>query len=152
MGWAEGEVDWAYTGRARLWHSTDGVPLQGILYKPDGFDETQQYPMMVYFYERFSDGLRCGAEVFHTLKKVLGGRGLRAGQVIGSTDPAGEADPSDPVAPREMLATIYQALGVDQEDRRDEDERGVAAVVAAVRLEHRADRGLRLWSPHHRSP
>lgn len=39
------------------WTLSDGVPLQGILYKPEGFDPTQQYPMMVYFYERSSDGL-----------------------------------------------------------------------------------------------
>lgn len=46
-------------GTAELveWNSNDGVPLQGILYKPDGFDPTQKYPMMVYFYERMSDRL-----------------------------------------------------------------------------------------------
>ena len=46
---------------------------------------------------------------------LLGGRGLRGGQVIGETDPAGEADPTDPVAPADMLATIYQALDVEQD-------------------------------------
>jgi len=46
-------------GTAELveWTSNDGIPLQGILYKPDDFDPTQQYPMVVYFYERLSDGL-----------------------------------------------------------------------------------------------
>ena len=46
-------------GTAELveWTSTDGIPLQGILYKPEGFDASQEYPMMVYFYERNSDGL-----------------------------------------------------------------------------------------------
>ena len=46
-------------GTAELvrWHSVDGMPLEGILYKPEGFDPSQQYPMMVYFYERNSDGL-----------------------------------------------------------------------------------------------
>ena len=39
------------------WTSADGIPLQGILYKPEGFDPSQQYPMMVYFYERNSDDL-----------------------------------------------------------------------------------------------
>jgi dipeptidyl aminopeptidase/acylaminoacyl peptidase len=50
------EYSW---GTAELveWTSNDGIPLQGILYKPDDFDPTQQYPMMVYFYERLSDGL-----------------------------------------------------------------------------------------------
>ena len=46
-------------GTAELveWTSNDGASLQGILYKPDGFDPTQKYPMMVYFYERMSDRL-----------------------------------------------------------------------------------------------
>jgi acetyl esterase/lipase len=46
-------------GTAELveWVSNDGTPLQGILAKPEGFDPTKKYPMMVYFYERMSDGL-----------------------------------------------------------------------------------------------
>ena len=46
-------------GTAELvhWRSADGIPLQGILYKPEGFDPSRKYPMMVYFYERSSDGL-----------------------------------------------------------------------------------------------
>jgi dipeptidyl aminopeptidase/acylaminoacyl peptidase len=39
------------------WVSNDGIPIQGILIKPEGFDPRQKYPMMVYFYERSSDGL-----------------------------------------------------------------------------------------------
>ncbi|WP_419160932.1 prolyl oligopeptidase family serine peptidase [Candidatus Palauibacter sp.] len=39
------------------WMSSDRTPLDGILIKPDGFDPSQQYPLMVYFYERMSDGL-----------------------------------------------------------------------------------------------
>ncbi len=46
-------------GSAELvsWTSLDGIPLRGILYKPEGFDPAQQYPMIVYFYEKMSDGL-----------------------------------------------------------------------------------------------
>lgn len=46
-------------GTAELvhWDATDGQKLDGILYKPDGFDPSQKYPMMVYFYERNSDTL-----------------------------------------------------------------------------------------------
>ncbi|NJD11343.1 MAG: S9 family peptidase [Gemmatimonadetes bacterium] len=46
-------------GTAELvtWRSGDGELLQGVLYKPDGFDPAKRYPMMVYFYERMSDGL-----------------------------------------------------------------------------------------------
>lgn len=39
------------------WINADGVPLQGLLYKPEGFDPAKKYPMIVYFYERLSDGL-----------------------------------------------------------------------------------------------
>ncbi|MBN1542531.1 S9 family peptidase [candidate division KSB1 bacterium] len=43
-------------GTAELvkWRSQDGVPLDGILYKPENFDSTKKYPMIVYFYERTS--------------------------------------------------------------------------------------------------
>jgi dipeptidyl aminopeptidase/acylaminoacyl peptidase len=46
-------------GTAELidWRSADGEVLQGVLYKPDGFDPSQRYPMMVYFYERLSDNV-----------------------------------------------------------------------------------------------
>ncbi|MEM8486444.1 MAG: prolyl oligopeptidase family serine peptidase [Bacteroidota bacterium] len=46
-------------GTAELteWVSLDGIPLQGILYKPEDFDASKQYPMMVYFYEKLSQNL-----------------------------------------------------------------------------------------------
>jgi dipeptidyl aminopeptidase/acylaminoacyl peptidase len=46
-------------GTAELvhWLSDDGVPLKGILFKPDDFDPTRQYPMMVYMYEQLSQNL-----------------------------------------------------------------------------------------------
>lgn len=46
-------------GSAELveWNSDDNQPLQGILFKPDGFDPSRKYPMVVYFYEKLSDGL-----------------------------------------------------------------------------------------------
>ncbi|MBX2899343.1 MAG: S9 family peptidase [Cyclobacteriaceae bacterium] len=37
--------------------SLDNVPLQGLLYKPENFDPKKKYPMLVYFYEKSSDGL-----------------------------------------------------------------------------------------------
>jgi dipeptidyl aminopeptidase/acylaminoacyl peptidase len=37
--------------------NTDGVPLQGILYKPENFDPHKKYPMIVYLYERLSQNL-----------------------------------------------------------------------------------------------
>ena len=46
-------------GSAELveWTSNDGIPLQGMLFKPDGFDPAKEYPLLVYFYERMSDGV-----------------------------------------------------------------------------------------------
>lgn len=37
--------------------SLDNVPLEGLLYKPENFDPTKKYPMLVYFYEKSSDQL-----------------------------------------------------------------------------------------------
>ena len=39
------------------WRSSDGIPLKGLLYKPENFDSTRQYPMVVYFYEQRSQNL-----------------------------------------------------------------------------------------------
>ncbi len=39
------------------WTSLDGVPLEGLLYKPENFDPKRKYPMITYFYERNSDNL-----------------------------------------------------------------------------------------------
>ncbi len=39
------------------WTSIDNIPLQGLLYKPEGFDPKKKYPMIVYFYEKESDNL-----------------------------------------------------------------------------------------------
>ncbi|MBX3173126.1 MAG: S9 family peptidase [Gemmatimonadaceae bacterium] len=39
------------------WLNSDGVPMEGLLYTPEGFDRTKQYPMLVYFYEQLSDNL-----------------------------------------------------------------------------------------------
>lgn len=39
------------------WEAFDGTPLKGILYKPEGFDVTKKYPMILYFYERKSNTL-----------------------------------------------------------------------------------------------
>jgi dipeptidyl aminopeptidase/acylaminoacyl peptidase len=39
------------------WRSEDGADLQGLLYKPEGFNPAKKYPMVVYFYESLSDNL-----------------------------------------------------------------------------------------------
>ena len=37
--------------------NTDGVPLKGVLLKPENFDPKKKYPMLVYIYEKLSQGL-----------------------------------------------------------------------------------------------
>lgn len=39
------------------WYNSDGVPLRGMLHKPEGFDPSKKYPMVVYYYEKLTDGL-----------------------------------------------------------------------------------------------
>lgn len=51
------------------WNAEDGQPLDGILYKPEGFDAEKQYPLMVYFYERNSENL-------HTYYTPAAGRSI----------------------------------------------------------------------------
>jgi dipeptidyl aminopeptidase/acylaminoacyl peptidase len=39
------------------WTSFDGIQLRGLLYKPENFDPAKKYPMIVYFYEKYSKDL-----------------------------------------------------------------------------------------------
>ena len=39
------------------WKTFDGRQAEGLLYKPDNFDPTKKYPVMVYFYRLWSDNL-----------------------------------------------------------------------------------------------
>lgn len=39
------------------WTTPKGYLSKGILYKPEDFDANKKYPMIVYFYEKLSDGL-----------------------------------------------------------------------------------------------
>lgn len=39
------------------WKTLDGQTDQGILYKPENFDPLKKYPLLVFYYERLSDGL-----------------------------------------------------------------------------------------------
>jgi len=46
-------------GTAELfnWKAYNGKDATGIVYKPENFDPKKKYPMIVYFYEKLSDGL-----------------------------------------------------------------------------------------------
>lgn len=52
------QADYSW-GTAELfsWTAYDGTPLDGLLYKPEGFDPSKKYPVMIYFYERRSENL-----------------------------------------------------------------------------------------------
>lgn len=39
------------------WKSYEGRSLRGLLYKPENFDSTKHYPMIVYFYEKYTDDI-----------------------------------------------------------------------------------------------
>ena len=55
------------------------VPMMNILNggaHADNSVDIQEFMIMPVGFDRFDEALRCGAEVFHALKKVLGGRGL----------------------------------------------------------------------------
>jgi hypothetical protein len=50
------DYNWGTVETVR-WTSSDGVPLKGLLFKPEDFDSTKQYPMIAYFYEQLSQNL-----------------------------------------------------------------------------------------------
>ncbi|MNK00334.1 Prolyl oligopeptidase family protein [compost metagenome] len=39
------------------WTSYSGIQLEGLVYKPENFDVNQEYPLLVYFYEMYSDDI-----------------------------------------------------------------------------------------------
>ena len=45
---------------------------------------------------------------------VLAGGGLRMGQAIGVTDARAEYPRERPITPEDILSTMYQVLGIDQ--------------------------------------
>jgi dipeptidyl aminopeptidase/acylaminoacyl peptidase len=49
-------INWG-TGELTQYRNADGVELKAALYKPENFDPTKRYPMMVYLYERLSQNV-----------------------------------------------------------------------------------------------
>ncbi|MFN0051291.1 MAG: DUF1501 domain-containing protein [Planctomycetales bacterium] len=65
---------------------------------------------------------------------LLAGGGMRTGQVIGSTDPLADSAKDRPIPYQDVLATLYQNLGVDpHEFIRDMFDRPVAMLSPAAR-------------------
>ncbi|WP_236059495.1 S9 family peptidase [Chitinophaga rhizophila] len=50
------EYNWG-TAELFKWTAYNGKPAEGILYKPEDFDSTKKYPVLLYFYEKLSEGL-----------------------------------------------------------------------------------------------
>ena len=50
------QFNWG-TAELVAFKNTDGVPLKGLLLKPDNFDPKKKYPMIIYIYERLTQGL-----------------------------------------------------------------------------------------------
>lgn len=48
------EYNWGTVEQVK-WTSFEGRKLEGLLYKPEDFDPAKQYPLMVYFYETYTD-------------------------------------------------------------------------------------------------
>ena len=52
----QSQFNWG-TSELYRWKAFNGKDATGILYKPEDFDSTKKYPMLIYFYEKLSDGL-----------------------------------------------------------------------------------------------
>lgn len=52
----QAEYNWG-TAELVKWTSLDGIPLEGLLIKPENFDPNKKYPMIVNFYEKSADGI-----------------------------------------------------------------------------------------------
>ncbi|HEY0896511.1 MAG TPA: prolyl oligopeptidase family serine peptidase [Sphingobacteriaceae bacterium] len=52
----QADYNWG-TAELVKWTTPKGYHSEGILYKPEDFDPARKYPMVVYFYEKLSDGL-----------------------------------------------------------------------------------------------
>jgi dipeptidyl aminopeptidase/acylaminoacyl peptidase len=50
----QSEYNWS-TVELIKWKSYSGIPLEGLVYKPEDFDATKSYPLLVYFYEMYAD-------------------------------------------------------------------------------------------------
>ena len=52
----QAQYNWG-TAELFKWKAFNGKTHEGVLYKPENFDSTKKYPMLMYFYERHSDNL-----------------------------------------------------------------------------------------------
>jgi dipeptidyl aminopeptidase/acylaminoacyl peptidase len=57
LGQQEDAYNWGTAELIEFESAFDGETMQAILYKPENFDPSKKYPMIVYFYERSTNGL-----------------------------------------------------------------------------------------------
>lgn len=50
------EYNWG-TVELVSWTTKDGIKAEGLLFKPENFDANKKYPVMIYFYEKYSQDL-----------------------------------------------------------------------------------------------
>jgi enolase len=92
----------------------------------DNSVDVQEFMVMPLGFERFSDALRCGCEIFHHLKKVLNGKGLNT--AVG--DEGGFAP--DLGSNREALDLIMEAI--EKAGYKPGEQVQIALDVAATEL------------------
>ncbi len=95
--------------------------------------DVQEFMVMPLGFERFSDALRCGVEIFHHLKKVLKGKGLNT--AVGDEGGFAPSLPSD----RDALDLIMEAI--DKAGYKPQDQVQIALDVAATEF-YDADNGV----------
>ena len=65
------------------------------------------------------------------MSAVLAGGGIKAGQIIGSTDSTGSAPKDRPLGPGDLLASIYRVLGIDHDSTiRDRQNRPIPILAS----------------------
>ncbi|WP_142686584.1 alpha/beta hydrolase family protein [Chitinophaga polysaccharea] len=52
----ERKYNW-YTSKMYTWKTSEGLSIQGVLYKPENFDSTKKYPVIINYYEKLSFNL-----------------------------------------------------------------------------------------------
>jgi dipeptidyl aminopeptidase/acylaminoacyl peptidase len=52
----QGQYLWGTVEQLK-WTTLEGKEMKGLLYKPENFDPARKYPMIIYYYERYSDKL-----------------------------------------------------------------------------------------------
>lgn len=50
----QSQYNWSTVELIR-WNSYAGIPLEGLIYKPEDFDTNKVYPLLVYYYELYAD-------------------------------------------------------------------------------------------------